>query len=175
MRDMYPVFEGLTGGTSEEGTQNLKWINQILSELYFHQLRQLCQVTWRQPPSWRQNWVSTVNLRPDFRRSEVQVCVTTKIIGYDTGIWNTGVAGGKKALSARREGDRTYFKCVHTSTSTGYEQNVPALTEQKEVLSPQYWGKPEEVPEYSSLESKPTLPSTGSKFYRSSYLKIMKA
>ncbi len=30
----------------EEGAQNLKWINQILSELYFPHLRQLRQMTW---------------------------------------------------------------------------------------------------------------------------------
>ena len=42
VRDI-PCFQG---ACEEEGAQNLKRIKQILSELYFPQLRQLRQVTW---------------------------------------------------------------------------------------------------------------------------------
>ncbi len=38
-----PCFRG---DCEEEGTQNLKWIKQILNELYFPHLRQLRQMTW---------------------------------------------------------------------------------------------------------------------------------
>jgi len=42
------------GAWEEEGAQNLKWIKQILSELYFPQLRQFRQVTWGLTSVWRQ-------------------------------------------------------------------------------------------------------------------------
>jgi hypothetical protein len=38
-----PCFRG---AWNEEGAQNLKWIKQILSELYFPQLHQIRQMTW---------------------------------------------------------------------------------------------------------------------------------
>ena len=47
----YPVFEG---AYEEERVHNLKWIKQILSELYFPQLRLLRQVTWGLTSVWRQ-------------------------------------------------------------------------------------------------------------------------
>ena len=50
MRDI-PCFQG---ACEEEGAQNLKRIKQILSELYFPQLRQLRQATWGLTSAWRQ-------------------------------------------------------------------------------------------------------------------------
>ncbi len=81
--------------------------------------------------------------------------MTTEIIGCGTGIWNTVVAGGKKVMSARREGDWTYFKCVHASTSTGYEQKLADLLTSER--GPHHWIqvlRSKTFPEYTNLERK---------------------
>ncbi len=70
-------------GWGEEGTQNLKWIKQILSESYFPQLRQLRRVTWSLTSpdlTWRQVW-----------REKIRCQTCTQLVVHWVSVWECGL------------------------------------------------------------------------------------